>query len=1635
MSNVYFLKGINITSITLNNIYQDGEVKDNGNQASYDANRSSVGYANLTGREWYALIGIDLKSIAFNNIYVTSATLFFYIDSASGDPTVCNPIYIDHVDFNTNVDSLDATNIICYESNFISYNYTTTDIWYSIPVAPQVQYDINHAKPWSLDNSSNWFQIRQRPVSNENHTTYDYANIIAADNGTVEQHPYLKVYYAILPEIPNVQVALITNDYSALSIKWDDADNETSYTLFRSTVNDTNFATNIIGLTENTTNYIDQNVTVGTTYYYWVKSYQEEGYSAGYSLVASNTPQPPSSVPLEPSPVLSYYSGEKVFIEWNNVANESSYTLFRSTSNDTNSATVIGGVGENLTNYIDASSSLGVTNYYWIKAYNLLGSSGFSSVTFTCLYKPEIPDGITGGFANTIECSNYIENCKYYLNIVIKWDDVSTETSYTLFRSSVNNISTATAIAGLGENQTIYTDFDLMTNQYYYYWVKAYNSIGESGESTVLEMISDNIFPHGDPFEEDYTVKDFPGITNSGITVPYSGGEVVHIIIKTNIIRNINPGLFGLNVTVEKDEDMLDETSKERIRRIKSRFLRWWAGNTYFWNEDYPPYAISQGWNKWTNSFYVDIDEHFRYAEELGFSVKQITLNYGYRQYYTTLYDGNLTNAIKLAADLVEYCNSPNDGSNPNGGIDWAAVRASRGHPEPYNVKYWEVGNEVNGDWYTDEGGSEPDGNIYGSQAALFMDAMKAVDPSIHIGVFCDPRLKYYNWSKDVLTAPGLADRVDYVVYHHFGGLLFDDTVEKDTSITPQETIEDADSWIIRKLRWDNLIKEFVPNRASDIRFSVSAFNLGKDGYSDPVEVTGAITLAKIYGYMLETGYNDASIHTPFGGWDYFKVPGEQGTFSLINQKAGGVNTNVPPFMPYPEYYITWMFNAKFGDQLIESSSDNSKIFVFASRFNNDNSKLGVIIINEDSVNYTAELNLQGEANIWVLTGDDLTNTDISLNGEKSGYQWGGPTNVDAVVPYYELFTNTSAFTLHIEKYSVTAMLINTKKVETVSWLPSPSWIRAAGSNPPSAPYIEIKWEKIPNVTSYTLFKSTENNTNSAVAIAGISAESNSYKDYSVKTGVKYFYWVKAYNSTSETPFCVVDWPASAMVGEVNRTIIMYVDKNSTGCEKPYDTVSSAATNIQIAVDYIYTNNGLSSSLKKNNNNVIIYVLNGRYNEQVYIDRYSTSEENDIKIVNYPGHSPVIVSNNIYINDDYITIKGIKIDLYSNPGYDTGIDVRGSFVTIRSCQIGNTAKGGDSLYGNIYIGSSSTGCKIENNFLYNMTNGSGIQSRSSNVLITGNKCYNNQDGIDIRNCNYGGIYNNIVYNNTRDGIRLNASVVDMNNWEIINNTVYNNGQDGISFEGTNSFNNIILLNNLVTYNDAIGVNAEAAVSFSRVNFNNVWSNTGGNENIGTGWGGDNLSSDPQYISTEVNNTNFLQISSSSICIDRGTNVINFGITNDFWGDIRPFDADGINNYVSAFDIGADEYYKYYSIVIISISKSVTNISNQRTPYSAIPGAKISYTLIVSNQATNTIYNAFIYEAVASNVSYFTDYKLSGITAWTSEYSTNKFPDQSYTSADYSRIRPAKNKIKWVRWIAPEVGSKEKSSLVFEIIIK
>ena len=118
------------------------------------------------------------------------------------------------------------------------------------------------------------------------------------------------------------------------------------------------------------------------------------------------------------------------------------------------------------------------------------------------------------------------------------------------------------------------------------------------------------------------------------------------------------------------------------------------------------------------------------------------------------------------AADIVEYLNAP-VGRNPNGGKDWAAVRAADGHPAPYNVVYFEYGNEdYHGEHKTKDNPNprKITAEQYAVQYLAYQKAMKAVDPRIKLGGLLQNGL--WDWNKAVLQ--GCGKQMDFGIEHTY---------------------------------------------------------------------------------------------------------------------------------------------------------------------------------------------------------------------------------------------------------------------------------------------------------------------------------------------------------------------------------------------------------------------------------------------------------------------------------------------------------------------------------------------------------------------------------------------------------------------------------------------------------------------------------------------------------------------------------------------------------------------------------------------------------------------------------------------------------------------------------------------------
>lgn len=174
----------------------------------------------------------------------------------------------------------------------------------------------------------------------------------------------------------------------------------------------------------------------------------------------------------------------------------------------------------------------------------------------------------------------------------------------------------------------------------------------------------------------------------------------------------------------------------------------------------------------------IGTDEFLRFCEAAGMQ-GDITVNYGLCTYESP------QAAYQEAADWVEYCNAPNDGSNPGAGTDWAAVRAQNGHPAPYHVQYWEIGNEINNLEHSEKNHwGHTDVTTYAKRCVGFARAMKAIDPTIKVGAVGHRTVDYVSpndtkigskkpWDRTVLEIAG--KDLDFIIPHLYssgpGGL------------------------------------------------------------------------------------------------------------------------------------------------------------------------------------------------------------------------------------------------------------------------------------------------------------------------------------------------------------------------------------------------------------------------------------------------------------------------------------------------------------------------------------------------------------------------------------------------------------------------------------------------------------------------------------------------------------------------------------------------------------------------------------------------------------------------------------------------------------------------------------------------
>ncbi|CAN5460492.1 hypothetical protein BH10BAC5_BH10BAC5_10410 [soil metagenome] len=122
-------------------------------------------------------------------------------------------------------------------------------------------------------------------------------------------------------------------------------------------------------------------------------------------------------------------------------------------------------------------------------------------------------------------------------------------------------------------------------------------------------------------------------------------------------------------------------------------------------------------------------------------------------------------NIATFVADWVEYANAVNDGSNPGGGTDWAALRSLNGHNEPYGIKIWNMGNEP---WAPTEYTNSTAGcNTYLSTITPIIDSMLVRDSTIKI-TLATVGVVTSNWNSTIFNSSLVAAGKIYGISPHY---------------------------------------------------------------------------------------------------------------------------------------------------------------------------------------------------------------------------------------------------------------------------------------------------------------------------------------------------------------------------------------------------------------------------------------------------------------------------------------------------------------------------------------------------------------------------------------------------------------------------------------------------------------------------------------------------------------------------------------------------------------------------------------------------------------------------------------------------------------------------------------------------
>ena len=199
------------------------------------------------------------------------------------------------------------------------------------------------------------------------------------------------------------------------------------------------------------------------------------------------------------------------------------------------------------------------------------------------------------------------------------------------------------------------------------------------------------------------------------------------------------------------DENGMRRDVLELVRGLDTPVCRYPGGNfvsAYNWEDGIGPKSerpsrLDLAWRT-TESNQVGIHEFAEWAEAAGTEM-MLAVNLGSRD-------------LDAARNFVEYVNHP-------GGTYWSDLRRKNGQAEPWNVRMWCLGNEMDGPWQVGHKSAAE----YGHLANETAKALRAFDSRLELivcGSSHSDMPTYPQWEATVLEET--YDQIDYISLHMY---------------------------------------------------------------------------------------------------------------------------------------------------------------------------------------------------------------------------------------------------------------------------------------------------------------------------------------------------------------------------------------------------------------------------------------------------------------------------------------------------------------------------------------------------------------------------------------------------------------------------------------------------------------------------------------------------------------------------------------------------------------------------------------------------------------------------------------------------------------------------------------------------